>query len=175
MTAPNAAPLTVGQALGIRPEGEGPAPMLTGGGFEVFFFYAGLHAQEIQGFATGNLACGVYVEDAVPVLVLDIEGFGGLDVAFNIYAEPEDKRQAFFETQPSLGAARIILCDHPQAVVRAIRTIRPGAETIAAIKTACFDQLSLYHNLSDCFAAMTRLYNAISPEDIRERTPMRPA
>ena len=175
MTPRKSPMLAVGQSLGIRPEGEGPAPMLVGGGFEVFFFYGGLSEEEIRGFGSGTLACGVYVEQAVPVLVLDIEGFGGLETAFNIYAEPEDRRREFFESRPGLGSARIVLCDHPQAVVRAIRTIRPGPETVAAVKAACFDQLSLYHDISGCFSAMTRLYEAIGPEEMRERTLMRPA
>lgn len=167
--------LKVGQSLGIRPAGEGPAPVLAGGGFEVFFFYEGISAAEVRGFSAGALTCGVYVEDAVPVLVLDIEGFGGLEVAFNIYAEPEDKRRAFFEANPTLGAAHLVLCDYPDSTVRAVRPIRPGPLLMAEIKKACLDQLSLYRDISHCFRGMTRLYDSISPEDMRERVLMRPA
>lgn len=167
--------LKLGQSLGIRPEGEGPAPVLAGGGFEVFFFYSGISQEEVDGFASGALSCGVYVEDAIPVLVLDIDGFGGLEVAFNIYAEPEDKRRAFFESNPLQGEAHLVLCGHPDSVVRAVRTIRPGAFMIAEIKKACLDQLSIYRDMTHCFRAMGRLYDAISPEDMRERTLMRPA
>ena len=175
MSPKNGPALTVGHSLGIRPEGEGPAPMLVGGGFEVFFFYGGLTPEEVQGFAEGALTCGVYVEQAVPVLVLDIEGFGGLEVAFNIHAETEDKRRAFFESLPGLGTARLVLCDHPSSVVRAIRAIRPGSGLIAEIKKACFDQLTLYRDMAQCFAAMSRVYAAIGPEEMRELTIMRPA
>lgn len=167
--------LKLGQSLGIRPAGEGPAPVLVGGGFEVFFFYGGISPDEVRGFASGALACGVYVEEAIPVLVLDVEGFGGLEVAFNIFAEPEDKRRAFFESTPSLGTAHLVLCDHPDSVVRAVRTIHPGPLLISEIKKACLDQLSLYADISHCFRAMSRLYEAITPEDMRERVLMRPA
>lgn len=167
--------LKIGQSLGIRPEGEGPAPMLAGGGFEVFFFYGGLSPEEVRGFASGAVTCGVYVEEAIPVLVLDIEEFGGLEVAFNIHAEPEDKRRAFFESSPTLGSAHIVLCDHPEAVVRAVRAIRPGPLLMAEIKKACFDQLSLYKDMAHCFRAMARLYDSIGPEEMRERVVMRPA
>lgn len=167
--------LQIGQALGIRPEGEGPAPVLVGGGFEVFFFYGGLSREEVSGFATGAVSCGVYVEDAIPVLVLDIEGFGGLEVAFNIFVEPEEKRRVFFESNPTGGTASIVLCDHPGAVVQAVRHIRPGAQTISEIKKACFDQLCLYKTIGQGFQAMRRIYDSISPEQMRTLTPMRPA
>jgi len=167
--------LQVGQALGLRPEGEGPAPMLAGGGFEIFFFYGGLTKGEVRSFAAGALGCGVYVEDAIPILVLDIEGFGGLEVAFNIHAEPEDKRRAFFESGQTQATANIVLCDHPGAVVRAVRTIRPGPRILAEIKNACLDQLALYQDLAHCFRAMTRIYGSISPEDMRGRVHLLPA
>ena len=167
--------LKLGQSLGIRPSGEGPAPVLAGGGFEIFFFYGGLSQEEVRGFSSGALSCGVYVEDAIPVLVLDIEGFGGLEVAFNIYAELEDKRRAFFESSPSLAATHLVLCDHPDSVVRAVRVIRPGPNLLAEIKKACLDQLCVYKDLAHCFRAMSRLYDAISPEDMRERVLLRPA
>ncbi|WP_243358475.1 hypothetical protein [Fundidesulfovibrio terrae] len=167
--------LKVGQSLGIRPAGEGPAPVLAGGGFEVFFFYEDISDAEARGFAAGALSCGVYVEDAVPVLVIDIEGFGGLEVAFNIYAEPEDKRRTFFESNPAMGIAHLVLCDFPDATVRAVRAIRPGPMLMAEIKKACLDQLSLYRDIGHCFRAMTRLYETIGPEDMRERVLMRPA
>jgi len=167
--------LKVGQSLGIRPEGEGPAPMLAGGGFEVFFFHGGLTPSEVRGFASGALTCGVYVEDAIPILVLTIDGFGGLEVAFNIHAEPEDKRRAFFESAPAQGAAHLVLCDYPESVVRAVRAIRPGPWLMAEIKKACLDQLCLYKDLAHCFRAMARIYDSIGPEDMRERVLMRPA
>jgi len=171
----SAANLKVGQSLGIRPEGEGPAPVLAGGAFEVFFFYGGLSEEEVSAFASAPLSCGVYVEDAIPVLVLDIEGFGGLEVAFNIYAEPEDKRRAFFEASPSLGEAHIVLCGHPDSVVRAVRAIRPGPLAMSEIKKACLDQLCLYKDISHCFRAMANLYRSIDPEDMRSRVLMRSA
>ena len=167
--------LKVGQVLDVRPEGEGPAPVLTGGGFEVFCFYGGLTRAETEGFATGAMRCGVYVEDAIPVLVLEIEDFGGLEVAFNIFAESEEKRRAFFEEDPQAATARLILCDHPAAVVRAVRTFHPGIKTMSRIKQACFDQLSRHDDVSRCFAAMARIYDTISPEDIRSRVVLRPA
>ncbi len=167
--------LKIGDPLGVRPEGEGPAPVLVGGGFEVFCFYAGLTPAEVRGFASGHIACGVYVEEAIPVLVLDIEGFGGLEVAFNIFAEPENKRRAFFEAAPQAGSANLILCDHPDSIVRAVRIIRPGAMLLGEIKNACFDQLSLYRNMGQCFQAMSALYDTLGPEDIRARVVMRPA
>lgn len=167
--------LKVGQSLGIRPEGEGPAPMLAGGGFEVFFFYSGLTPEEVRGFGSGALTCGVYVQEAIPVLVLDIEGFGGLEVAFNIHAEPEDKRRAFLESSPAPGAAHLVLCDYPQSVVRAARAIRPGPRVMAEIKSACLDQLSLYRDMAHAFRAMGRLFDSIDPEEMRERVVMRPA
>jgi hypothetical protein len=171
----NALNLTLGQSLGIRPPGEGPAPILAGGGFELFFFYGGLSVEEIRCFASGALTCGVYVEEAIPVLVLDIEGFGGLEVAFNIYAEPEEKRQAFFEQSPAQSTANLVLCGHPDPVVLAVRTIAPGPMLIAEIKKACFDQLCLYKDITGCFAAMGRIYSSIGPEDMRSRVLMRPA
>jgi len=167
--------LQVGQALGIRPEGEGPAPVLVGGGFEVFFFYGGLSREEVQGFATGAISCGVYVEDSIPVLVLDIEHFGGLEVAFNIFVEPEDKRRQFFESNPAGGTAHIVLCDHPGSVVQAVRLIRPGTQAVSEIKKACFDQLHLYKNLTQCFQAMGRIYSSIGPEEMRGMVTLRPA
>ena len=167
--------LKIGQSLGVRPEGEGPAPVLVGGGFEVFCFYGELTPAEVRGFSSGGISCGVYVEEAIPVLVLDIEEFGGLEVAFNIFAEPENKRRAFFEAAPQAGSANLILCDHPGSVVRAVRTIRPGAMLLAEIKSACFDQLSLYPTMGQCFQAMSRLYDTLVPEDIRARVAMRPA
>jgi len=167
--------LKLGQPLGIRPEGEGPAPVLVGGGFEVFCFYGGLSREDVRGFAAGAISCGVYVEDAVPVLVLDIEHFGGLEVAFNIFAEPEDKRRAFFESNPRHDTANLVLCSHPEAVVHAVRVIRPGADLISRIKRACFDQLCLYGNITQCFQAMARIYGSIDPLDMRERVDMRPA
>lgn len=167
--------LAVGQVLDVRPEGEGPAPVLAGGGFEVFCFYAGLTRAETEGFARGGIRCGVYVEDAIPVLILDIEGFGGLEVAFNIFAEPEEKRQAFFQSAPLAADARLILCDHPSSVVRAVRVIRPGLTAMTDIKQACFDQLIRHQTLARCFEAMTRLFDTVGPEDIRSRTLLRPA
>lgn len=166
--------LHVGQTLGVRPEAEGPAPVLVGGSFDVFCFYGGLSPAEVEGFARGGVLCGVYVENAIPVLALDIESFGWLEVAFNIFAEPEDKRRAFFESDPRTGSAGLILCDHPQSVVRAIRTIHPGPGPLAEIKKACLDQLALYSNLTQCFRAMTRLYESLGPDDIRSRVMMRP-
>lgn len=166
--------LKVGQTLGIRPECEGPAPVLVGGSFDVFFFYGGLSPAEVRGFAAGALTCGVYVEDAIPVLVLDIEGFGGLEVAFNIFAEPEDKRRAFFEAQPTLGEANIVLCGHPDSTVLAVRTIRPGAFLVSEIKKACLDQLALYRDISHCFRAMAQVWET-NQEDMRGRVLMRPA
>lgn len=167
--------LTVGQPLGVTPEGEGPAPVLVAGGFEVFCFYAGLSPAEVRGFATGAISCGVFTHEAIPVLVLDIEGFGGLEVAFNIFAEPEAKRRLFFEAAPQPDATTLVLCDHPGAVVRAVRAIRPGAAILAEIKSACSDQLSLYQTMAQCYQAMSRLYDALGPEDIRARVAMRPA
>jgi len=167
--------LQVGQFLGIRPEVEGPAPVLAGDGFEVFFFYGGLTAEEAQAFATGAAACGVYVEDAIPVLVLDVEGFGGLEVAFNIFAEPEDKRRRFLESATCRPSVNIVLCDHPEPVVRAVRQIRAGALAMTEIRRACFDQLCLYRDMAQCFQAMARLYEAIDRQEMRRRTAMRPA
>ncbi|GFK93524.1 hypothetical protein NNJEOMEG_01358 [Fundidesulfovibrio magnetotacticus] len=167
--------LRVGQSLGIRPEVEGPAPVLAGGTFEVFFFYADLTEEEVRAFTSAPLACGVYVEDAIPVLVLDIEGFGGLEVAFNLFAEPEEKRRAFLETVPARHEAIIVLCDHPDPVVRAVRQVRAGPMAITEIKRALFDQLSLYRDMTHCFQAMSRLFASVDPEEIRGRTLMRPA
>ncbi|GAB6039157.1 hypothetical protein JCM15519_37160 [Fundidesulfovibrio butyratiphilus] len=168
----DASGLQVGQTLWVKPEGEGPAPVLVGASFDVFCFYGGLSAAEVEGFARGGVLCGVYVENAIPVLALDIEEFGLLVVAFNIFAEPEDKRRAFFESDPLAGSCGLILCDHPQSVVRAIRTIRPGPAAISEIKRACFDQLTLYPNITQCFAAMTKLFDSLSPDEIRNRVVM---
>ena len=167
--------LTIGQPLGITPEGEGPAPVLTGQGFEVFCFQAGLTPAEVSGFATGRVLCGLYVDQAIPVLVLDIEGFGGLEVALCIFTEPKDKQAAFFASDPATHSAHLALCDHPSSIVRAVRALNPGPAVMTRVRQALMDQPGRYRDINQCFAVMARIYQDLGPGDIRTRVSMRPA
>jgi hypothetical protein len=170
-----AARLKVGQMLGVRPECEGPAPVLTAQGVEVFCFQSGLTESEVRGFAHGAVLCGLYVDQAIPVLVLDVEGFGGLEVAFCVFTEPQDKRAAFFASDPALHTAHLVLCDFPEAVVRAVRAIHPGPAVMLRIRQALLDQAAAHQDINQCFSAMSDIYERLGPGDLRGLALMRPA
>ena len=165
--------LKIGQPLGFKPEGEGPAPVLTGQGFEIFCFQGGLTLAEVAGFAGGPVSCGLYVDQAIPVLALDIEGYGAMEVAFCIFAEPEDTRAAYLDSDPLAHTAHLVLCDYPSSLVRAVRAINPAISLMARLRQGLMEQLGRYQGLDHCFKVIDSIYERLGPGDIRAMISMR--
>ena len=88
--------LTVGQPLDIKPSNEGYVPVFNGPGFDIIAFYSDLTQADIDVWLTGQLLHGIYVEQSIPIFILDLGKTWSLDIYLNILAEPEQFRRRFF-------------------------------------------------------------------------------
>ena len=162
--------IRIGKPLDFAPPGEGPIPYLAGATLHVYTFYAGLESQDVRAWTKGAIQYGVFVQDSIPFFLLDIAGFGELDMPLNIFWEPEEKQKEFFEGNPTANAIPLVLADYPEAIVRGVRLITIDPKIMFRIKETLFDQLSVYPSADACTENLSTIFESFDSYEMRERS-----
>jgi len=111
--------ITVGQPIGITPPEEGYMPILKGPSFDVIAFFSNLSESQILDWLTGGVDYGVFVEDDIPIFLLDLGNTWTLNVHINILVESEEDQRAFFEGDPNATNVSLTLASYPKTIVQA--------------------------------------------------------
>lgn len=164
--------LNVGQALGSPPPSEGYMPVLNGASFDIFAFYSGLREKETKDWLKGKVRYGAFIEQSIPVFLLDLGKTWSLDVYFNMFHESEETRKPFFEGDPRSNRVALILASYPEPVIRAVRSIRVDPDLMIRIKEACFDQLSRYRSKDECFIEAEMILEQYDSKALRAKAAM---
>jgi hypothetical protein len=147
-------------------------PVLNQGGFDIFAFYSGLTGREVKDWLKGKARYGVFIEQSIPVFLLDLGKVWSLDVYFNMFHETEATRQAFFEGDPGSSRISLILAAYPEPVIQAVRTLRIDPDLMLRLKEACFDQLSRYRSKDECFVEAEMILEQHNSKALRAKTAM---
>jgi hypothetical protein len=162
--------IRIGRPLDFDPPGEGPIPYFSGATLHIYTFYSRLQDQDVRAWTKGGLQYGVFVRKAIPFFLLDIDGFGELDMPLNVFLEPEEKQREFFEGNPNANAIPLVLAEYPCPTVRAVRLIAIEPRVMFQIKETLFDQLSTYPDAESCTAKLSAIFEALDSYQMRERT-----
>lgn len=164
--------LSAGQSLQSAPPSEGYMPVLNQGSFDIFAFYSGLTEKEVKDWLKGKARYGVFIEQSIPVFLLDLGKAWSLDVYFNMFHETESTRKPFFESDPGSNRVAIILAAYPEPVVQAVRTLRIDPDLMIRLKEACFDQLSRYRSKDECFIEAEMILERYDSKALRAKAAM---
>jgi len=166
---PHIASLSVGQTLGSIPPSQGTMPVLNGPSFDVIAFYSDLSHREVRDWQEGRLRYGVFIQEGIPILLLDLGKTWRLDIYLNIFREPSESRRPFFEGDPESTDVHLALASYPSVIVMAKRSIRIDPSHMMQIKEACFTQLSAYHSAEECSCVIDRIYARYDSKALRQR------
>jgi hypothetical protein len=166
---PQISDLSVGQTLGSIPPGQGLMPVLNGPSFDIIGFYSNLSSKKIREWQQGKLRYGVFVQDGIPIVLIDLGRIWRLDIHFNILQEPHDVRRAFFEGDPEATRVHLALASHPSVVVLAKRSFQLDPSLMMRIKEACFTQLSAYPSAEECSRNIERIYAREDSRTLRKK------
>ncbi|MCF8104787.1 MAG: hypothetical protein K9K64_04845 [Desulfohalobiaceae bacterium] len=164
--------LKAGQPLGVTPPFEGYMPVLNRASFDIIAFFSGLTPRDLRDWVKGKIRYGLYVENGIPIFLLDLGKTWSLDVYFNMHQEKEEQRKEFFEGEPGYTKVNLTLVSYTDTIVQGIRSIDVGQEFMMALKEACFDQLSRYANKDDCFLAAETILQSSGSKSLRKKTEM---
>lgn len=164
--------LAVGQSLKSAPPSEGYMPVLNQGSFDIFAFYSGLSGKEVKDWLKGKARYGLFLEQSIPVFLLDLGKTWSLDVYFNMFHESEDTRKHFFEGDPGSNRVALILASYPEPVIQAVRTLHIDPGLMLRIKEACFDQLSRYRSKDECFVEAEMILEQHNSKALRAKAEM---
>lgn len=164
--------LKVGEPIECKPPREGCMPVINGPSFDLIAFFSDLTKQEINDWLKGKVTYGVFIEESIPVFLLDLGKSWQLDVYLNIHQENEDVRKQFFEGDPNQTRMILTLVSYSEAIVKAIRTIGIDPVNMLRIKEACFDQLSKYSSKETCLEAAENILNNSGGKQLRKKTKM---
>ena len=159
--------LTVGQPIGSNPPKEGYMPILNGSSFDIVAFYADITQEQLDDWLKGEVHYGIYIENRIPVLILDLGKSWSLDVFLNILREDEEGRRQFFEGDPKHTEIHLILVSFEDAVVQSIRTIAIDPNIMAQIKEACFNQPAKFSSKEDCQEAAEKILDKYNSATLR--------
>jgi hypothetical protein len=158
---------SVGHPIGCTPPKEGYMPIVNGSSFDIIAFFSNLKDREQRDWLKGKAGYGVYIENSIPVFLLDLGKSWSLDVYLNILQEKEDIRKAFFEGDPNKTQIMLTLVSYSDTIVRGIRTIVIDPNIMLKIKEACFDQLSNYASKDACQQAADKLMAHYTAKQLR--------
>lgn len=164
--------LTVGQPLGVTPPFEGYMPVLNKASFDIIAFFSGLTPRDQRDWLKGKIRYGLFVENGIPIFLLDLGKIWSLDVYFNMHQEKEELRKEFFEGDPGQTQINLTLVSYTDTIVQGIRSIEVGQKFMMALKEACFDQLSRYSNKDDCFLEAEAILQATDSRSLRKKAKM---
>ena len=159
--------LTVGQPIGSSPPKEGYMPIFNGPSFDIVAFYSNITQDQLDDWLKGEVQYGIYIENQIPVLILDLGKTWSLDVYLNIIREDEETRRQFFEGDPTHTEMHLILVSFEDAVVQGIRTIAIDPNIMVQIKEACFHQLSKFSSKEECEEAAEKILDKYSGPVLR--------
>ncbi len=162
----------VGKPLGVIPPLEGYMLVFNGASFDIIAFFSGLTKRDRKDWQQGTARYGLYVENDIPIFLLDLGKTWSLDVYFNMHQEQEELRKKFFEGDPGHTEISLVLVSCPEAVVQGIRTIEIEAKFMMALKEVCFDQLSQYSNKDDCFLTAETILQDADSKALRKKAAM---
>jgi len=142
-------------------------PILKGPSFDIVAFYSNITQDQLDDWLKGEAQYGIYIENRIPVLILDLGSTWSLDVYLNILREDEETRSRFFEGDPSHTEMHLILVSFEDAVVQGIRTIAIDPNIMVQIKEACFHQLSKFSSKEECEEAAEKILDKYSGPVLR--------
>ncbi len=161
--------LTVGKPLGVTPPLEGYMPVLNGASFDIIAFFSGLTEKQKNDWLRGKIRYGLYIENDIPMFLLDLGKTWSLDFYFNMHQEREELRKLFFEGDPGHAKIILTLISYSDAIVQGIRTIGIEPKIMLALKEACFEQLSIFSDKHDCFLAAEAILHGNSSKALRKK------
>ena len=159
--------LTVGQPLDITPSQEGYLPVLNGPSFDIVAFYSDITQAGLNDWLYGQIQHGIYVEQSIPIFILDLGQTWNLNISLNILSEDEKIKKKFFEGDPKHTRMHLILTSYPDTIVQGIRTIAIDPDLMRTIKEVCFNQASKYSSQEECQAAIEEIRSKWSSEALR--------
>ncbi len=162
--------LKVGEPIECKPPREGCMPVINGPSFDLIAFFSDLTKQEINDWLKGKIAYGVYIEESIPVFLLDLGKSWQLDVYLNIHQENEDVRKQFFEGDPNQTRMILTLVSYSEAIVKAIRTIGIDPVNMLRIKEACFEQVLKYPSKEACQKTALKILSKYSADKLRAKS-----
>ena len=169
---PQISHLRVGQSIGSIPPSEGLMPVINGPSFDIIALYSGLSTREVKDWQDGRLRYGVFVQEGIPFLLLDLGKVWELDISLNMFGESRESRRAFFEGDPETTEVHLVLASYPSVVILAKRTVRLDPEDMRRIKEACLTQLSAYPSAQACRRVIDRISAAYDSTAMRKRAGM---
>lgn len=161
--------LTVGQPIGFTPPKEGYMPVINGSSFDILAFFSNLTDKEQKDWLKGKARYDVYIENSIPVFLLDLGKTWSLDVFFNILQENEDIRKNFFEGDPNHTQISLILVSYSDSIIRGIRTIAIDTDIMLKLKEACFGQLVQYPSKEACQKAAEVILDKYNADQLRKK------
>jgi len=166
---PQICDLSVGQTIGSIPPGQGLMPVLNGPSFDVIGFYSNLSSKKIRDWQQGKLRYGVFIQEGVPIVLIDLGRIWRLDIHLNILQESHEVRRAFFEGDPETTSVHLALASHPSVVILAKRAFQLDPALMMRIKEACFTQLSAYPSAEECSRVIDRIYAHHDSRTLRKK------
>jgi len=164
--------MTVGQPIGCTPPKEGYMPVINGSSFDIIAFFSNLTDKEQRDWLQGKAGYGLYIENSIPLFLLDLGRAWSLDVYLNILQEDEDIRKNFFEGDPHHTQVILTLVSYSDAIVRGIRTIAIDPDIMIKLKEACFNQLTQYPSKEQCHRAAEELLARYDGNQLRSKAEM---
>ena len=73
-------PIKVCEPIECKPPREGYMPVINGPSFDIIAFFSDLTKQEINDWLKGKIRYGVYIEESIPVSLLDLGKAWKLDI-----------------------------------------------------------------------------------------------
>lgn len=160
----------IGEPLGVTPPADGHMPVLDQGSFDLITFASGLKSKAIKDWNKGKGSYGVYIEKSIPVFLLNLGTSWTIDVYFNVFLEPAEKRCHFFEDDPGTLSVHLYLVSTDNAVVRAFRSLELDPQEMLRLKEACFDQITCYSSKDECYIEAELLLHQMDSKALRRKT-----
>lgn len=139
--------------------------------FDVLIQMNGLTPSETAALKSGQLRYGVYVEEAVPFLLLDFPSAKfNVDASFNFHAVMASDRTAWLEAEAN--AVTLIGIEGKNYKVVSIRLCGFDLDFVAAFKSAAAQQLVAYSNTVDVNRKINNITARLSTEQMMSKTKM---
>lgn len=120
---------------------EGARYLYRHGAHELTLFWSGPTAAEIDGFRTGPVEVGLYVQGPAAFLLYRIENVcEWSDVAFNVHRVPEAERELPAEAAGDRARFRLTLVDADDGIIRAKRIVSLDKVMTQALRMVMTEQ-----------------------------------
>jgi hypothetical protein len=152
----------------------GPVPsfeqctaQLVGSSFDLLTFVNGPTAKEVKTFRDAFMRLHISVIDSIPLIAVSYLGSRWTwDASLNVVGISERDAAAFFAPG---NAVTLFLVDRPKRVIKAMRMVGLPETAERLIKAALREQLTRYRGRAEFDAALNRIYQQYSTDDLIQR------